>query len=198
MTLSTQSTDLSDQDNFDWFSSPTAGHLVQFYDNEKSLFNNLHEFISSGLAHDEKCIVIATAQHLQDLSVRLISGGINVKENISKQSLVLLDASETLAMFMVNGMPDRKLFFKAITPFLESGTEAKRPVRAYGEMVAVLWEKGNEKAVMRLEQLWNELAEDNTFSLYCAYPNLHFIMDRAVRDKIHASHNIRLSETAVN
>lgn len=198
MTFSTQSTDLSNQDNSDWFSNPTAGHLVQFYDNEKSLFDNLHEFISTGLAQDEKCIVIATAQHLQDLSVQLASGGTNVEENISKQSLVLLDASETLARFMVNDMPDRELFFKTITPFLESGTKAKRPIRAYGEMVAVLWEKGNEKAVIMLEQLWNELAEDNTFSLYCAYPNLHFIMDRAIRDKIHTSHNIRLPETAIS
>lgn len=193
-----QSTDLSDQDNFDWFSSPTTGHLVQFYDNEKSLFDNLHQFISTGLAQGEKCIVIATAQHLRDLSMRLKSGGTDVSKTIFQENLVLLDAGDTLARFMVKGMPDRELFFKTITPFIENDKKSQKPIRAYGEMVAVLWEKGNEKAVIKLEQLWNELAEVRTFSLYCAYPNLHFIMDHGIRDKIHKTHNVRLSEAIVS
>lgn len=44
------------------------------------------------------------------------------------------------------------------------------PVAIFGEMVAQLWAEGNTKAVLRLEQLWNELAKTHDFSLRCAYP----------------------------
>ena len=45
-----------------------------------------------------------------------------------------------------------------------------RPISAFGEMVAILWSKGNAEAAIRLEQLWNDLAQIHFFSLRCAYP----------------------------
>jgi signal transduction histidine kinase len=37
-------------------------------------------------------------------------------------------------------------------------------------MVALLWEGGNTLAALQLEQLWNELAREHSFALYCGYP----------------------------
>jgi anti-sigma regulatory factor (Ser/Thr protein kinase) len=45
-----------------------------------------------------------------------------------------------------------------------------RHVRAYGEMVALLWEQGDPGAAIELEGLWNDLAETRVFSLMCGYP----------------------------
>ena len=45
-----------------------------------------------------------------------------------------------------------------------------RPVRLYGEMVALLWEAGQLNAALELEGLWNDLARDIPFGLYCGYP----------------------------
>jgi hypothetical protein len=42
-------------------------------------------------------------------------------------------------------------------------------VRAYGEMVDVLWQRGERDAAIRLEEYWNELGRLQTFSLLCAY-----------------------------
>jgi hypothetical protein len=42
-------------------------------------------------------------------------------------------------------------------------------VRAYGEMVDVLWQGGRRDAAIRLEEFWNNLAQLQTFSLLCAY-----------------------------
>jgi hypothetical protein len=42
-------------------------------------------------------------------------------------------------------------------------------VRAYGEMVDVLWQGANHEAAIRLEEYWNDLARLQTFSLFCAY-----------------------------
>ena len=44
-----------------------------------------------------------------------------------------------------------------------------RPVRAYGEMVALLWEHGDVLAAIELEELWNDLGRELDFSLLCAY-----------------------------
>ena len=45
-----------------------------------------------------------------------------------------------------------------------------RFVFAFGEMVALLYAAGNPAGAIRVEQLWNELAQRQSFSLYCAYP----------------------------
>src|SRR5208282_3827630 len=45
-----------------------------------------------------------------------------------------------------------------------------RRIAAFGEMVFLLWAKGNAEAALRLEQLWNDLAKSHALSLRCAYP----------------------------
>ena len=45
-----------------------------------------------------------------------------------------------------------------------------RRVRAFGEMVALLWAQGNQAGAIRLEELWNDLARTHLFSLLCGYP----------------------------
>jgi hypothetical protein len=42
-------------------------------------------------------------------------------------------------------------------------------VRAYGEMVDVLWQTGHPDAAIRLEMLWNKLALSRGFALLCGY-----------------------------
>ena len=42
-------------------------------------------------------------------------------------------------------------------------------LRAYGEMVDVLWRRGEKSAALRLEELWNELQARRSFTLLCAY-----------------------------
>jgi hypothetical protein len=54
-------------------------------------------------------------------------------------------------------------------------------VRAFGEMVALLWTEGNEDAALQLEKLWNDLVQMYAFPLFCAYPLSGF--SRAVHAK---------------
>jgi CheY-like chemotaxis protein len=55
--------------------------------------------------------------------------------------------------------------------------QAHPRARAFGEMVALLWAEGNRDAAIRLEELWNELAHEHTFALFCAYPLKEFAAD---------------------
>jgi PAS domain S-box-containing protein len=49
-------------------------------------------------------------------------------------------------------------------------SQGRKRVRAFGEMVALLWAQGNKAAAIRLEELWNDLARTQSFALFCAYP----------------------------
>jgi hypothetical protein len=50
-------------------------------------------------------------------------------------------------------------------------------IRAYGEMVDVFWQTGQTAAAIRLEILWNQLAQTHSFALLCGYSMGHFYKD---------------------
>jgi signal transduction histidine kinase len=94
-----------------------------------------------------------------------------VREAVAAGQLMLLDAKETLSKFMIGDMPDPDLFrdlMDRVFSKVQGGNDKAR-VRAYGEMVDVLWRDGNSRAAIRLEELWNEAGEAHSFSLLCAY-----------------------------
>jgi signal transduction histidine kinase/CheY-like chemotaxis protein len=54
--------------------------------------------------------------------------------------------------------------------YLATITDGRARVKAFGEMVALLWSEGNYAGAVRLEELWNDLQKAHSFSLFCAYP----------------------------
>jgi hypothetical protein len=80
-------------------------------------------------------------------------------------------------MFMRNGWPDEELFRRLVRGLLSCAKRDGRKVRAFGEMVAVLWAQGEHAATVRLEYLWRELCGADHFSLLCAYPRVGFTQD---------------------
>jgi anti-sigma regulatory factor (Ser/Thr protein kinase) len=81
------------------------------------------------------------------------------------------DAGETLAAFMRDDMPEPDAFSATIGRVIRNAARAGVPVWIFGEMVALLWDAGNVAAAVDLESLWNDLAEEHNFTLYCAYPS---------------------------
>jgi hypothetical protein len=176
----------------DWLLKPDPGHLVQFYKSEVGLLKPLTKFISAGLSDSDNCIVIATPSHLSSLNALLRESGTDIDAAQKNGQYLILDAAETLSGFMIDDMPDRELFFRTVGSTVEKMSATGRPIRAYGEMVALLWREGNKEAVIRLESLWNELAQTYSFSLFCGYPHLHFVMDGIAQNEITACHNVTL------
>jgi signal transduction histidine kinase len=151
-------------------------HTVQFYQDDAFLLDRLSQFIGSAIVAGESAVVIGTEGHRKALIRILQSRGLDMTHAIDQGRYVALDASGTLVKFMRGGWPDAKLFKETISPVLDrASTAAQRSViSAFGEMVAVLCEQGNAEAAVRLEQLWNEVAQDYSLSLLCAYPMLGF------------------------
>ncbi len=78
---------------------------------------------------------------------------------------------QTPAEFMVDGQPDWLRFEAVVREAMRQVHPANgaEGLRAYGEMVGVLWKARQFSAAIRLEQLCNRLLEQSSFSLYCAY-----------------------------
>jgi hypothetical protein len=146
-------------------------HAVQFYGDEHTLFTTVAAFLSEGLIAKQPAIVIATAPHREAIVEHLCGHLIDCERALRSGHLVLLDAEETLDLFMVGGSPDAKLFERTMSPVIEGMLDGKTRtvVRAYGEMVDVLWKQGQPDAAIKLEILWNKLALQYRFALLCGY-----------------------------
>jgi len=144
---------------------------VQFYGDETELYKTIGTFLSEGLVSGQPAIVIATPAHSVAIQDALSSHLIDVVRARHLGDLVMLDAEETLGTFMHNAVPDKILFQRHVGDLIEQTLRgrARTPVRAYGEMVDVLWRRGESDAAIRLEVLWNDLAATHSFSLLCGY-----------------------------
>src|SRR5688572_15254278 len=146
-------------------------HAVQFYAEESELFSTVGTFLSEGLVAGHPAIVIATPNHNAGIQDALSAHLIDVTRARHLGDLVMLDADDTLGTFMHNGRPDKILFQRHVGALMEQTMRGRgrMPLRAYGEMVDVLWRRDQADAAIRLEVLWNDLATMYSFSLLCGY-----------------------------
>lgn len=158
------------QEWIDLLKHPTGGeHFVQVYRDEAFLCEAVAEYIGTGLQQGEGAILIATPAHLAAFKQQLARAGISPQKAIRLGQLMVLDADATLEKFTPRGMPDWQTFHELIGGRIAEMRLAFPRVRAYGEMVDVLWQRGERDAAIRLEEFWNDLAKLQTFSLLCAY-----------------------------
>jgi hypothetical protein len=91
---------------------------------------------------------------------------------------------------MINGWPNELRFNQVVGSVVRRAAQAGcGRIVAFGEMVAVLVEEGRYAAAIRLEELWNELSQQYSFSLFCAYPA------RLFRDPAHSSAFAKICRT---
>jgi hypothetical protein len=173
---------------------PDAGlphhHAVKFYGTDDSLFTTVAGFLAEGLIARQSAIIIATVSHRAAIVEHLCGRLIDCAAAIRRGDLLLLDAEDTLGLFMVNGMPDKELFEQSVGKIVQQ-TLTGRPgiMRAYGEMVDVLWKQGQTDAAIALEILWNRLAHKHNFALLCGYAMGSFYKQSKHFDAVCSQHS---------
>ncbi len=163
--------------NVFWGETAPCEHIAQFYEDDGVLLDTLTGFVGGGLKSGESTIVIATADHLKALEQRLCDSGVDVEAARSRNQYIDMLAEQALAKFMVKRWPDDQLFSDFVTDVISVARTNGRRVRAFGEMVALLWARGDTAATVRLEFLWQQLCRAQDFSLFCAYPKAGFTDD---------------------
>jgi hypothetical protein len=160
-----------------WGEIAPCDHVVQIYESDGVFLDALSGFVGGGINSGDCCIIIATDNHLKALENRLTSYGIQVHDLISEKRYFPLNAEETLKKFMINNWPDETLFNQTVSELLAACSCDNRRIRAFGEMVAILWAEGHNGATVQLEHLWNKFCEKQSFCLFCAYPRSGFTED---------------------
>jgi anti-sigma regulatory factor (Ser/Thr protein kinase) len=145
-------------------------HVVHFYEHNGELIEAVGPYLSAAARTGEVAIVIATEAHRRAFEAELEVSGIDLAQAYARGELLLLDAAETMVAFMPDGEIDHDAFHEVVGGLVRNAADSGRAVRAYGEMVALLWDAGDVLAAIELERLWNDLARELPFTLFCAYP----------------------------
>jgi anti-sigma regulatory factor (Ser/Thr protein kinase) len=159
--------DLKDKDPIELVA---GGHVVHFYEDDESLVQLAGGYLSAGLLAGDSVVAIATQPHTNRILEVIREDGLDVRRAKRNGRLIVLDADEGLARIFQNGTPDSAEFDGLIGGAIRRAGRKGRPVRAYGEMVARLWERGDIPGAIELERRWNGLSLQSPFGLLCAYP----------------------------
>ena len=153
---------------------PYPSHSVQFYNSDASLAREVSAFLGPALAAGNSALLVATAAHSRAFADELKTRGLSLARIIAQGRYIELEAAETLAKLMVDGLPDAERFAHVIGGTVlrtNAAAQADHPcVAVFGEMVALLWAAAKTEAALKLEKLWNGLAATHPFALRCAYP----------------------------
>jgi hypothetical protein len=144
-------------------------HIVQFYERDSELVAAVTPYLAGAARADDVAIVIATEAHRRAFEAGLRAEGIDIVAAGASGAFRAFDAAETLALFMVDAQIDHDAFHEVIGGMVRHVVGSGRRVRAYGEMVALLWDAGNVLGAIELETLWHDLGREVSFSLFCSY-----------------------------
>ncbi len=150
--------------------APGHDHVVEFYETEAFLVGTVADFVVPALRCGDAAIVVATAQHRAAFAAAIDAEGVDLAAAIADGRYQAFDAADLLATFMVDGAPDADRFEAVIGTVVDRAAASGRRVKVYGEMVALLWADGEVNSTIAVEDLWNDLAAERSFSLLCAYP----------------------------
>jgi anti-sigma regulatory factor (Ser/Thr protein kinase) len=146
-----------------------GGHAVHFYEREAELARTVAGYLADGLRAGGVAVLIAAEAHRAAFDAELAVVGVDATRARRDGGLVWLDAARTLAAVTARDRVDGPAFDRVVGNELRCAARTGAPLRAYGEMVALLWEAGNVLAAIELEKLWNDLLPRTGFSLLCAY-----------------------------
>ena len=154
-----------------WAEMAPCEHVVQIYGDDRVFLDGLEGFVGNGLRQGESVVVIATAMHLHGLEKRMRNNGIDIDRVRAENRYVARLAEDVLASFMDKDWPDENRFVEAVSGLMQLARgPSGRKMRAFGEMVAILWSRGNHAATVHLELLWTRLCAAEKFPVFCAYP----------------------------
>ena len=144
-------------------------HVVQFYGRGEELAERVTDYLLGALDGGGVAIVIATPGHRREFETRLGRAGVDLAAARGDGSYLALDAGQTLHKLMAAGKLDSAAFDRVIGAVIRRSGAAGRPVHAFGEMVALLWDDGLVSDAVQLEAMWDELGRRSPFSLFCGY-----------------------------
>ena len=165
-------------------------HIVHLYQDQDFLNRVVCRFAAAALANGEGLILVPTLAHWDAFRPRLAAEGVDIKAAQERGQLTVVDADELLPRFMGHALPDGPMFLGLAGEIIAKTRSVGRftNVRWWGEMVNVLWERGDVAASMNLEDLFDQVSREQNVAVFCS-----FLMDNFNGD-VHAHMLPRLGD----
>jgi hypothetical protein len=149
-------------------------HVCQFFDTDESRAKAVAAYVAEGLAKGERVLIVARPVYWATITSHLASSHIDANREIDRGRIIIKDAVDTLRRLSRNGAPDAAGFLEIIAGPVRELTELG-PLRAYGEMVDILAQRGELNHAVALEHLWTELTRAVPLTVMCGYAAAHFV-----------------------
>ena len=148
-------------------------HVIQLFDSSESLAESVSAFLAPAYEAGDNLLIVAKPRHWDAIALGLKALGCEVDEGLRTERIIVLNAAATLRAISRNDTPEDGRFDEVVGRLVRDLTR-KGGLAIYGEMVEELAEEGNFAAAVKLEDLWNALAERTSFRLMCGYSSAHF------------------------
>lgn len=146
-------------------------HVVHFYSDDAQLIGNVADFLAPAFDAEQGVLVVATDRHRLDLRAELRMRGIDLTAAETSGRALGLDASATLRTTLRAGSLDLEAFERVIGGAIDRVSAGSGQARVYGELVSLLWLRGDPHGAVAMEEAWNELLARRGVALLCGYPS---------------------------
>ena len=146
-------------------------HIVQLYQDQEFLNCAVCRYVGDGIANGEGVVLFPTLTHWDAFRPRLEAEGVDVHAAQERGQLTVVDADELLPRLMRGAMPDPPTFADVVGDIIGQAHAggSYQKVRSWGEMVNVLWERGDAAASMNLEDLFDQLNKIVNIVMFCSF-----------------------------
>ena len=170
-------------------------HAAGFYADDAALMHEYVQFSASMLTAGKTVIVLGLDSRQRSLEQQLEASGLDIARLTKDGRYRWMSVADTLRKIIVDDSLDEARFWKVLPPIVvdaaRASTAAPRATALWGECAPTLWRTGNAMAAIRLEQLWDELAQMYDVETLCAYPAAGFAGSdaRSAFENICAAHS---------
>jgi hypothetical protein len=146
---------------------------MQFHDDVECFLDGVAQLFDLALRRGDAACIIGTEEVRDGLCHRLRASGWDVGGPSGHTRCLVIDATDALARFMRNGLPDVDLLGE-IASELDQYRRSVGPgplsrLTVFGNMVVPLITGGNPAAAIALERQWNSLTAGLPFFTVCGY-----------------------------
>ena len=147
-------------------------HAVHFYKDSQSLAQVAASFLSEGIRAGERVVIVSTPTHFAAIAKAVERLGFDPAQLKKSGKWIAFDARRTLSSLRAAGGRIDLTRFKVQFVDVVGDWYTSNPglsMRAYGEMVDLLYRDGDIAGALQLEELWTDLAAVHKFPMLCAY-----------------------------
>ena len=147
----------------------SGNYTVQICLTENSKVDLVTRFIKEGLLNGEAIIIIAKPALRKALKLKIDELNFDGHPLQEQNQIRFFDAEFLLSYLTFDGVLEESAFKENIAIPLINPQSSYKKVRAFGEMVDILWKKNQHDLAIQLEGLWESVTSKQELSFLCAY-----------------------------